>query len=540
MQAITENYISAINSKSRTVKAKAELYNSDALVTTYTQSDAIKSITIDRVAEDSKFFGIGATHKINIKLRDVLREIAITTDNYFKISIGIKLQDDTIEYKNFPSVYVTEVNRDEKTNELSITAYDILERAKKYTLTDLELAAPYTIRSVVNAIGAKIGATEVITPELTVFDLEYTEGANFEGTEILKDVLTAAAEATQTIYFINGSDALVFKRLDKDGEAVKTLSNANYFELDSKTSRRLATIASVTELGDNVSASITETGTTQYVRDNPFLELRDDIATILDNAIAAIGGITINQFECNWRGDAATEIGDKLALITKDGATVNTYLLNDTISYNGALSQKTEWAYTESETVSSNPTTLGETLKQTYAKVDKANKQVDILVSETEANKSAISSLQINTENITASVQNIEKSTQEALESVNSDIETLTSKVEMQMTAEDVNIAIKSELDNGVSKVETTTGFKFDETGLNISKADSEMKTNINEDGMSVYRNDDEVLTADNEGVKAYNLHAKTYMIIGSTSRFEDYEKDGEKRTGCFWIGGGE
>jgi hypothetical protein len=232
MQAITDNYTSAINSKVRYVKAKAELY-SDALVATYTESDAIKSITINRVAEDSKFFGIGATHKINIKLRDVVREINITTSNYFKISIGIKLQDNTIEYKTFPSMYVTEVHRDEITNELSITAYDILESTKTLLFNELELITPYTIRDVINAAGAKIGATEVITSDLTIFNLEYETGANFEGTETLQDVLKAAAEATQTIYYINDSDALVFRRLDKDGDAVITLSKANYTDLNS-------------------------------------------------------------------------------------------------------------------------------------------------------------------------------------------------------------------------------------------------------------------------------------------------------------------
>ena len=65
------------------------------------------------------------------------------------------------------------------------------------------------------------------------------------------------------------------------------------------------------------------------------------------------------------------------------------------------------------------------------------------------------------------------------------------------------------------------------------------MTTNINEDGMSVYRNNTEVLTADNAGVIAYNLKAKTYLIVGEHSRFEDYTSTtGEARTGCFWIGG--
>ena len=41
------------------------------------------------------------------------------------------------------------------------------------------------------------------------------------------------------------------------------------------------------------------------------------------------------------------------------------------------------------------------------------------------------------------------------------------------------------------------------------------------------------VLMANDIGVQAYNLHARTYLIIGNHSRMEDY---GENRTGCFYI----
>lgn len=44
------------------------------------------------------------------------------------------------------------------------------------------------------------------------------------------------------------------------------------------------------------------------------------------------------------------------------------------------------------------------------------------------------------------------------------------------------------------------------------------------------------MLKASKDGVDAKNLHAKTYLIIGKNSRFEDY--NGGTRTGCFWIGG--
>ena len=46
---------------------------------------------------------------------------------------------------------------------------------------------------------------------------------------------------------------------------------------------------------------------------------------------------------------------------------------------------------------------------------------------------------------------------------------------------------------------------------------------------------DAEVLAATSGGVDATNLHAKTYLIIGGRSRFENY---GSGRTGCYWIGG--
>jgi vacuolar-type H+-ATPase subunit I/STV1 len=267
------------------------------------------------------------------------------------------------------------------------------------------------------------------------------------------------------------------------------------------------------------------------------MELREDIDDVLNAAITAIGNMSINQFDCDWRGNTALEIGDKIALVTKDNQTVTSYLLNDSLSYNGALAQKTKWHYTESEDTPSNPVTLGETLKQTYAKVDKANKTIEMVASEASANSEAISVLQMSTDSINTSVQKIENNTAGALESVNADIMALTSRVEASMTAQDVTLAIKSELANGVDKVETSTGFTFNEEGLTVSKSGTEMTTQITEDGMTIRKDGDEMLVANNQGVTAYDLHAKTYLIIGESSRFEDYDKDGETRTGCFWIG---
>lgn len=298
-----------------------------------------------------------------------------------------------------------------------------------------------------------------------------------------------------------------------------------------------------------MSESTTLVGSTQYVRDNAFWELREDIATLVHDAITAIGDISINVFNCTWRGNPALEVGDKISITTKDNKTLTTFLLNDTIKYDGSLQEQTQWKFnSNSAETESNPTSIGDALKQTYAKVDKAEKQITLLASSVEGYDEKIAQLQLTQNSISATVSsvsqnqmdltnsfaNLQDNINQQNQSNAEQFETLTKKVDATMTAEQVQLAISTELQNGVDKVVTSTGFTFNDEGLTISKSDSEMTTNIDEDGMSIFRNNEEVLTADNTGVNATNLHATTYLIIGTNSRFEDYGSD---RTGCFWIG---
>lgn len=104
---------------------------------------------------------------------------------------------------------------------------------------------------------------------------------------------------------------------------------------------------------------------------------------------------------------------------------------------------------------------------------------------------------------------------------------------ELSRTSEAVNIIVKK----GVDQVETTTGYKLNADGLQISKSGEQMSNLLDNTGMYVKRSGTEILTANHEGVTAVNLHAKEYLIVGSgegRSRFEDY---GTNRTGCFFIG---
>lgn len=522
-------FIDSINSPVREIRARVELYNGSTLLDVFKYNDRLISFTVERIGI-GKFFGYGICQKINVKLIDMARELNITTAN--KLEVVFSTGSDYIY--TFPAFNVSEVHRDENTNELSITGYDALYAASCHTVNELSISNPYTIKEFAEQCGALLGVPVITNGD--AFNISYDGGANFEGNESIRVALDAVAEATQTIYYLDGDWNLTFKRIDKDGSPLLTIDKDKYFTLDSSANRRLGAICNVTELGDNVIASLEQSGTTQYIRDNPFLEMREDVGELLEAALDVVGGLTINQFVCDWRGNYLLEIGDKIALTTKDNTTVVSYLLNDTITYDGALRENTQWELETDEADNEyNSSSIGEALRQTYARVDKVNKQIDMVVSETSTNSESISNLQLTTDTISASVQRVEENAQASIDSLNNDVAALTSQVEAKMSAEDLQIQISTAMAQGTDKVVTSTGYTFDSEGLTVSKSGSEMSTQITDDGMKVYRDNAVVLTANNRGVDAVNLHATTYLIIGTNSRFEDY---GDSRTGCFWIGG--
>lgn len=109
---------------------------------------------------------------------------------------------------------------------------------------------------------------------------------------------------------------------------------------------------------------------------------------------------------------------------------------------------------------------------------------------------------------------------------------------ELRRDTESLEFKVMSIQKGGVEQVVTSTGYRFDSEGMTITKSGEEMTNVVNNTGMYVKRFGEEILTANNKGVDAVNLHAKTYLIIGAgdgRSRFEDYLTN---RTGCFWIGG--
>lgn len=526
-----------LNSSTGIMNAKVEFYNGSTLVKTCTCSDYLQDFNVYRVGDNTKFFGYGVCQKLSVKLIDMWKDLVIASGNTVEISyvVGDK------ELRPYPTFTITEVNIDEDTNDISVTAYDKVHDAEGHEISEVTLSTP-TVRGYVEGIANFLGLPFVIIGvggTETCFDTDYgTKGANLDGTEKIRIVLDAIAEATQTIYYINYENVLVFKRLDMAGDPVFTISRDSYSVLKTSENRRLSAICSTTELGDNVEASLGISGTTQYLRDNPFWDIREDLGTLIENALDAIGGLTIGQIrDCDWTGNILLEIGDKLAFEKEDGSTVISYLLDDSIKYDGFVEEQTIWTFSETDNeTESNPSTLDEVLNKTFARVDKVNRTINLVAGRVSSTESEISSLTLTTSGITTEVESLKNNSNAAFENTNNELTKL--RTDLNQTSSSLTLKIQEVDSKDITEVKTSTGFTFDEFGLKIDKSNSEMSTQITEDGMTVSRQGSVTLTANNQGVQAENLHATTWLIVGNNSRFEDYiDANGKKRTACFWIG---
>ena len=639
MITASQRVINEIISPVRDIHARVELYKGSTLVEICNCNDRLIKFDIERIGDESKFFGFGICQRVNVHFIDKARELNLSTENTMKIAY--RIGEDEFIYP-YPTFHISEVRRDENTNELSITGYDLMYPDTAHIVSDMALPESYNLNQFVTLAATALNANGVVILNEAVqnsFLLELPQGGNYEGNETIREALNDVAEATQTIYYINSDNQLVFKRLDKDAAPALAISKADYITLESRTNRRLAKICHATELGENIDASLDSTGSTQFIRENGFWTMLapSQVAALLEEAISVMGGITINQFDCSWRGNFLLEIGDKIAITTKDDNSVNAYVIDDTVVYNGAFSENTGWSYVSNEEETpSNPSTIGDKLNQTFAKVDKVNREIELLASKIENSDTGhlveeIAQIKVTTENITQRVSKIEKGEIDGIETIKEDvaelkittnsisqevnnmkttiddditnieqdvanikltndsitqrvstleqnssageitnlkkdvaelqittqgitqevsrveqttadaIQTITNKVANSVTADDVKILIQQEVTEGVDvdavSVTTETGYVFNKDGLLVSKSNSELTTQITDDGMTVRKNTEVVLSADSEGVYATNLHATTYLLIGGTSRFEDYDGDTGSRTGCFWIG---
>lgn len=308
-------------------------------------------------------------------------------------------------------------------------------------------------------------------------------------------VISAICELNGVFGHINREGIFVYVSLKKPSEEGIIASDVEYnsyksCEFEDFETKTIDKVQVRQEDGD--IGYIYGTGDNCYIVQDNFLvfgKSTDDLASITETLYDCISGITYRPFMTEVQGNPCVEVGDRITVNTRL-ETVNSYVLNRNLK--GIMSMIDSLETRGTEVYEEKVNSVQNDIKQLKGKSNILKRTVEETVSR---------------------VTNIEKG-----------------YTEIQQTAESLKVNV-SQTQDDVERM----SYDFTSEKLVIEKEGAETKTEISENGMSVKSSsDEEMLVANAQGVDATNLHAKTYLIVGSNSRFEDFG-DG---TGCFYIGG--
>ena len=177
------------------------------------------------------------------------------------------------------------------------------------------------------------------------------------------------------------------------------------------------------------------------------------------------------------------------------------------------------------------------TLEMTGFKIERGNKATDWTPAPEDTRDLIVQEVkkEVNFEITEGSIFGSVSEINNRIDGIDDTLETAKKEGIFDLTAEGLSLKFTQALQNAQGVHITGTGFHFDREGLSISNEGQSMKNLLDEAGMKVTRDGTEILTATKEGVKARDLTAGQYLIVGENARFEDY---GTGRSACFWVGG--
>ena len=438
---------------------------------------------IERNAEDSKFFGTGVCQKMTLE--------TIMTDFGSQVRTINPVSGVSGFTFSTPFFYITEVIQDEVANKITYTGYDGLYFATLHKIKEANLPSTYTIKELAEKAVALI--PELSGVDTSSLNLPFTS-ANLSGEETCREIFDDIAEATQTNYYVNSENILCFKRMN-------TIVSVNvpktaYFEATTGAAYVLKTIMSVTELGDNASATATGSPdvsgieVTQYVRENCFYtQLKDtQLKNALQYAINNVGNSYLYEYSIKWRGITATEPFDIISFANRDGVYVETVLFNDTISYNGGLVEQSSWSYkAQDETEESSG--IGERINNTFARVNKVDNTVKIHAGLINNLQEEYAELNVTVDGINTKVQknsgDISTLNQTATE-INTQVQKNTGDIStLNQTATELRSEVTDANNNASQAIQTANGFSQRITNAEGSISSIELTM----DGV-IYQND--------------------------------------------------
>lgn len=445
----------------------------------------IKSVKIESTGVQGKLFGTTYCQKLTCVLKDpkklINEEQLYNTYIWF---VPTKYADNYFDARYtavYPHYFVDSTLRDEKTGDLTVIGYDYMGKAAN-TLFSLDADKDsFTIIDLINRckylMGVDGGNHGIMqTPFLPT---QWTrEQINLSGEETVRDMLNAIAEVRGEFCYqntkIDGSYfssriefTPIFNTATHNGSGwyhnKVEIDKSRYFELTSDKPYKLTGITATNELNDSVSVGTDEYR--QVIYNNPLLTLLPDETqqTILTGILNKLKDISITPFNCEWRGDPRLEPTDWLEFEDKNGNKFQSFLLNETVEYNGGF-KSTMWVdKMESQTPIAADRNISTSILKTKATVDKVKGEITLEVSRAkEAEQLLGSRITINENAITSEVKNRQDADNELSSTITQTANSITSEVSRATGKENELAAdistITQTVDNISTRIDTVEG----------------------------------------------------------------------------------
>lgn len=465
MKNASAAFMSAMASPSRMIRGKVVVVDG-GLTSEYGYANKLQSIEQEVSAVKGKMFGAVVSYKSTIKLIDVKNVVQINVGA--KASPQIGLVDELLP---MTPVYISSNTFDEVKGIRTLVGEDAIGFTDKYIWDDIkgDLGDTFIIQDVFAAIASKIGTEFMITGELPNINAVYTKATfNVNGDETLRQILTAAAEATGAMVFINGNGKMEIKMLSNTIDLA--IDKNTQFNLSTEPSSSLSGIISINELNDMISVG-NNSSYVSVISVNPFIDPTDDSSQgKLQNLFVKCQGNTFYPYKLKWRGNPALEIGDKIRLTLRDGSTIDTWYLGEKIKYTGGMSAESSWEADESEKPEVGSQTIADTTRRTMAKVDKANQKITLLTEASGEQGQKISQLEVSLDGIRTEVSEVSSTANGAMtkattvEQTVDGISSTVTQIQSDLTAAEGKIAtntssitqLSNEIDLKVSKTDFT------------------------------------------------------------------------------------
>lgn len=413
MKTYSQTFENAIKASPRSISCAGYLLNPPGEVWsnperpyTYSSNGILQSCKVTTSAEKGKFFGYSVSQQATFKFintyDDPIEESKAwwVPDIYSGAEVVVGFQPkagaETAESVSFPSFIITSATRDETAGEVNITAYDWLsltDRSLEEVIPawrDLPTIRVMAQRIVENTIASTAhGFLSHSTNEQALFsdtvaasdlldDYDFLHNADFTGKETVREVINQICEVLGAIAYIDSNNNLVFWSLAESSVAPYSIDRSDYFDFSVEKPFDILGIASVTDLGDNVIVEpypgAFNDGYHQCLYNNAFLTnmtSEDRWSLLYGIWERMIHAIVPNNV--TWRGNPCLEPGDFLQIEMRDGETELIPVLNYSLEYDGGLDMSITWSGAEADAVDSQPRTISEAIKQTYARVDRQN-----------------------------------------------------------------------------------------------------------------------------------------------------------------------